>query len=186
LYKIKPGVRLAILEELQVPATFFMVGRGIQQHPEIAREVAARGHEIGNHSFSHRRLVLKTPGTIRHEIEATDTLIRAAGQSGEIFFRPPNGKRLLMLPLYLSRHQRPTVLWSLEPDTYESSADGLVKRVTEQVRPGSIILLHVELSGRSQGRLALPRIVRDLKARGYRFVTLSQLMASGRPSPGAT
>lgn len=177
---------LAMLNGLQVPATFFMVGSGIRKHPEIAKRVVAQGSELGNHSLNHRRLVLKTPSYVRHEIEATDTLMRAAGQAGDIFFRPPFGKRLVVLPLYLARHHRPAVLWSLEPDTYHSQADGMVTYVTQNVRPGSIVLLHVEAAGRSQGRLALPRIVAELRAAGYRFVTLSELMASGRPSPGAT
>ena len=136
-----------------------------------------QGHELGNHSFSHPQLIFKLPRDIRREIEDTDALIRAAGHRGEIFVRPPYGKRLLGLPLYLSRHHRPVVLWDLEPDTYHRQADGVVGYVNEHVRPGSIILLHVEISSRIQNRVALPRILSDLHERGYRFVTLSQLMA---------
>ena len=105
---------------------------------------------------------------------------------GRHLFRPPNGKRLVVLPLYLARHDRSAVLWTLEPDTYHSKADGMVAYVTEHVRAGSIILLHAEMAGRSEGRLALPRIVTELRAAGYRFVTLSELMASRKPLPGAT
>jgi chitin deacetylase len=167
---------LGILDELEVRATFFMVGSAIERHPEIAAEVRARGHELGNHSYTHARLVFKAPSRIRHEVDATDALIRAAGQTGEIFFRPPNGKRLIVLPWYLARQNRPVVLWDLEPDTYHNNADDVVEYVLNRVRPGSILLLHVEIPSRVQNRLALPRIIRGLRARGYRFVTLSELM----------
>ena len=122
-------------------------------------------------------MVLKLPVTIRREVEETDSLIRSLGQRGEIFVRPPYGKRLLGLPLYMRSRDRPVVLWDLEPDTYHRQADGMVGYVRERVRPGSIILLHVEIPGRVQNRLALPRILSDLQQRGYRFVTLSELMA---------
>jgi len=177
---------LATLNELGAQATFFMVGSAIKNHPEIAQRVIAQGSEIGNHSFSHSRLVLKAPSTVREEVEITDALIHTAGQQGQIYFRPPYGKRLLVLPLYLSRHRRPAVLWSLEPDTYHARAEDMVQDVVQHVRPGAILLLHVEMPGRSQGRIALRRIIVDLQAVGYRFGTLSQLMASGQPYPGAT
>lgn len=169
---------LDLLAKMEVPATFFMVGSAMQRHAEIAERVVRRGHELGNHSFSHRRLVLKAPGTIRMEIERTDSLVRAAGHEGEIFVRPPYGKRLLGLPLHLSRRDRPVVLWDLEPDTYHVRAEEMVRYVTERVGPGSIILLHVEMPSRSEGRLALPGIVSGVRAMGYRFVTLSELMAA--------
>lgn len=173
---------LATLSEFDVRATFFMVGRAIQANPDIAKRVVAAGHELANHSFSHRRLLLRWPGEIRHEIEATDALIRAAGHRGPIFVRPPYGKRLLGLPIHLRRNSRPVVLWDLEPDTYHTDADGVVGYVNERVRPGSIILLHVEVSGRTENRAALPRIIADLRLRGYRLVTLSELMARRPPS----
>ena len=168
---------LVLLAEFDVPATFFMVGQAMERNPAVVAEVLRRGHEIGNHSYSHRPLVLKSPGTIRREIEDTDSLIRAAGQRGEILVRPPYGKRLLGLPLYLRRYDRPVVLWDLEPDTYHARADDVVDYVLDRVRPGSVILLHVEIPSRSENRIALRRIVPELQKRGYRFVTLSQLRA---------
>jgi peptidoglycan/xylan/chitin deacetylase (PgdA/CDA1 family) len=176
---------LGILAELDVRATFFMVGGGVEQHPELAAKVRAQGHELGNHSYSHNRLVLKRPSTIRREIESTDSLLRAAGATGEIYVRPPYGKRLLSLPLYLARHDRPVVLWDLEPDTYFTQADDVVRHVMERVRPGSIILLHVEIPSRTQNRLALPEMISQLKARGYRFVTLSELMHAEGSQPSS-
>jgi len=171
---------LDLLDRLNVKATFFMVGSSIAHHPDVAARVHQHGHELGNHSYTHARLVLKSPGRIRHEVETTDSLIRAAGQSSEPFMRPPYGKRLVGLPWYLARRGRPVILWSLEPDSYRADADGIVRYVLERATPGAIILLHVEMPGRAAGRAAVPGIVKGLRAQGYRFVTLTELVgASG-------
>lgn len=170
---------LAVLGEFDAKATFFMVGSAIERNPLVARRVVEQGHEIGNHSLTHQRLLLKRPSTISNEIERTDTLIREAGHLGEIFVRPPYGKRLLGLPLYLREHERPVVLWDLEPDTYHRDEEGVVAYVLQNVQPGSIILLHVEVSSRTANRKALPRILSDLTERGYHFVTLSELLRRG-------
>lgn len=168
---------LATLSEYGAPATFFMVGQSMERNPEVVARVLQQGHEIGNHSYSHRRLVLKLPGTIRQEVQRTDSLIRAAGQRKEAFMRPPYGKRLVGLPMHLSREKRPVLLWDVDPDTYFKRADGMVEYMLEHTRPGSIILLHVELPARRESRAALRRIIPALQSRGYRFVTLSELMA---------
>jgi peptidoglycan-N-acetylglucosamine deacetylase len=167
---------LAILSERDTPATFFMVGRAMERYPGVVARVLEQGHEIGNHSYSHRRLVLKLPDTIREEVQRTDALIRAAGQDQEAFVRPPYGSRLVGLPMYLSREERPVLLWDVEPDTYYSHADGMVDYMLEHTRPGSIILLHVEIPARQEGRVALRRVIPELRSRGYRFVTLSELV----------
>lgn len=168
---------LDYLRDQGVHATFFVVGNAIKRNAAAAHRIVAEGHELGNHSYSHERMVLKRPSFIRHEVEATDSLIRDLGVSGPIYFRPPYGKRLVYLPWYLSRTHRTTVLWSLEPDTWYTGADGMTRYVLEHVHPGAIILLHVEIASRREGRAALKRIVPALRQRGYRFVTVSELLA---------
>lgn len=173
---------LTILADSNVRATFFVVGVPLAEHVDLARRIAQAGHELGNHSYSHHRLVFKTPAYVRHEIQSTDTLIRAAGQRGAIHFRPPYGKRLVILPWLLSRSGRTTVLWDVEPDTYPEIARDparIVDHVVRNVRPGSIILLHVETLGRAPGRAALPTLIGALRAAGYEFVTVSELMLRG-------
>ncbi len=170
---------LALLADSNVSATFFVVGAALAEHADLARRILRAGHELGNHSYSHRALVLKTPTSVRHEIEATDRLIRAAGQRGAIHVRPPYGKRLVILPWLLSRAGRTTVLWDLEPDSYQAVAHDpaqIVHHVVRNVRPGSIILLHVEIPRRASGRAALPILVGALRAAGYEFVTVSELL----------
>ena len=177
-----PAGTQAILDTLrsrQVPATFFLIGREIAAHPDLAHDIAAAGHEIGNHSFSHDRMIGVTPGWVADEVEATDALIRAAGYPGEILFRPPNGKKLFALPRYLADHHRTTITWDVEPDSEGNPDAATIERTTvEEVRPGSIILLHAMYGSRGPARQALGPIVDRLKQRGYRFVTVSQLLAA--------
>jgi peptidoglycan/xylan/chitin deacetylase (PgdA/CDA1 family) len=170
---------LDTLKSRQVPATFFLIGRDIAAHPDLARDIAAAGHEIGNHSFSHDRMIGVTPAWVADEVEATDALIRTAGYTGEILFRPPNGKKLFALPHYLAEHHRTTITWDVAPDSDGTPDAATVERaVVDQVRPGSIVLLHAMYASREQTRRALGPILDGLKQRGYRFVTVSQLLAA--------
>lgn len=167
---------LEILDAHQVPVTFFVIGESVQRHPALARRMVARGHQLGNHSFSHQRMILHGQAFYRDEVERTDSLIRAAGQTGAVPFRPPFGNRLLGLPWYLRKTGRTTVLWSIEPDTWYRQADSMAAHVLQRVRPGAIILLHVEISSRGEGRAALPAIIEGVRAKGYRFVTVADLL----------
>jgi peptidoglycan/xylan/chitin deacetylase (PgdA/CDA1 family) len=171
---------LSLLREKRVVATFFVIGESLERNPAIARRIVLEGHELGNHSYSHRRMVLMPAGTIRHEVETTDSLIRAAGAVAPIHFRPPYGKRLVGLPWYLSRTSRITVLWTLEPDSWFRTADEMTRHVLDNVRPGAIVLLHTEVPSRLPERAAPPAIIDGLRARGYDFVTITQLLARSR------
>lgn len=169
---------LRILAAARVPATFYLTGRELTEAPEQAVSIAAAGHEIGNHSYSHRRMVLMSPATVADEVEHTDTAIRATGYQGPITFRPPYGKKLWALPHYLATHGRTTVTWDVEPDSATTAdADTIVSQTVDAVRPGSIILLHVMYPSRAASRAAIPRIVDELRSDGYRFVTVSDLLS---------
>src|SRR3954463_10449644 len=134
-----PAGTQAILDTLrsrEVPATFFLIGRDIAAHPDLAHDIAAAGHEIGNHSFSHDRMIGVTPSWVADEVEATDALIRTTGYTGEILFRPPNGKKLFALPHYLAEHHRTTITWDVELDSAGTPAAATVVSDTlGQVRP---------------------------------------------------
>ena len=164
-------------------ATFFLTGFGMIESPAVAPRLIASGHEIGNHTFHHDRLVLKSQGYIAEEIESVDALIRKAGWRGPILFRAPFNKKLVGLPWYLSRHNRIDVTWDVEPDSSDTSVDTdhIVNDVLATARPGSIILLHPWYHGREATRAAIAPIIAGLRARGYDFVTVSELLkASGR------
>ncbi|CCH31340.1 polysaccharide deacetylase family protein [Actinosynnema sp. NPDC047251] len=174
---------LAVLAAKDVRGTFYLTGRELSAHPELGRAVAEAGHEIGNHSYSHERMVFVTPGWVAEEVEETDSLIRSTGYTGPITFRPPHGKKLIALPRYLAEHGRRTVTWDVETDSgpdQPASADELARRTVEQVRPGSIVLLHGMYAGRGVTRDAIGPIIDLLRDRGYRFATVSELLARAR------
>lgn len=172
---------LETLRQKNVKATFFLIGAQIREHPDVARRIVEAGHQVGNHSWSHTRMVLKSPSFIASEIERTDESIRQVGYRGEIHFRSPYCKKLFGLPWYLARHRRKTITWDVDP---ESKADvdrhtgRIVADVLSRTRPGSIILLHPMYKGREATRAAVGPIIDGLRARGYAFVTVDQLLAA--------
>ncbi len=170
---------LLVLDKLGVRATFFVMGADLEKNMPEARKIVAAGHELGNHTYSHQRMVLKSYAFIRSEIERTDQLIRTAGYTGEITFRPPYGKKLLLLPLYLKQHNRKTIMWDLEPDSDRAiagSPDKMTAHVLENTQPGSIILLHVMYENRQPSVDALEDMITGLTEQGYTFKTVSELL----------
>ncbi|UWQ95590.1 polysaccharide deacetylase family protein [Rhodobacteraceae bacterium M385] len=162
------------------PATFFLVGSDIVANPDAAAAIVEAGHEIGNHSYTHPRMVLMSPARVRAEIEDTDAAIRGLGYDGPIHFRPPFGKKLVVLPWVLSQMDRPSLMWSLEPDTAlggDATAEALADYVIAQAAPGDIILLHGMFSTNAATRAALPAMIEGLSDRGFTFVTVSELLA---------
>lgn len=173
---------LKLLKDLDVKATFFLIGDNIEQHPDETRKIIAAGHEIGNHSYSHKRMVLKTPWFIKSELDKTDEIIRKAGYQGPIQFRPPNGKKFIFLPYYLKKQHRKTILWDLEPESYPeiaASSEKIEDYVVNNTQPGSIILLHLMYDKSGKSTAAVRGIVNDLKQKGYKFVTVNELLETG-------
>ena len=171
---------LRILESRSVHATFFLIGGSVASAPGAAHAIVTAGHELGNHTYSHRHMVFKMVGTYRSEIERTDSLLRAAGARDPIFFRPPYGYKLIGLPYVLWRTRRSTVTWDVEPESdpqVARSADAVVRHVLDRVQPGSIILLHPWYSSGAPTRAALPVLIDSLRARGYRTATVGELIA---------
>jgi peptidoglycan-N-acetylglucosamine deacetylase len=172
---------LKVLDEMQVKATFFLIGGELEQNLAEARKIVAAGHEVGNHSYTHTRMLLVSPSFVREEVEKTDRLIRAAGYSKEIYFRPPYCKKLFALPWYLSQTNRKTITWDLEPDSSPKIAADATKIVEEtraSVRPGSIILLHAMYPNRRPSLQAIGGIIETLKQDGYHFKTVTELLAA--------
>lgn len=174
------GEVLAILREHQARATFFVTGKALERSPDLGRQIVAEGHELGNHSYSHTPLIGRSLSFIDGEIGRTDQLIRQAGHQGEIFFRPPNGTKLVAAPVYLVMKGRTAVTWDVAPESdpaIAASAERIAADVLAHIRPGSIVLLHVMYESRAETRAALGPILDGLQARGYRLVTLSELLA---------
>ncbi|GAB4002365.1 polysaccharide deacetylase family protein [Spirosoma daeguense] len=169
---------LTLLRDLDVKATFFVTGKDLETYPAEASKIIATGHQLGNHTYSHQRMVLKAYSFVKSEIEKTDSLLRKAGYKNEIMFRPPYGKRLFALPYYLEQTRRKTIMWDVEPESFTDIAVDSAK-ITEHIltntKPGSIILLHIMYDGRESIK-ALPAIVSGLKKQGFSFKTVAELL----------
>lgn len=176
----KPGRTqqiLEILEQENVPATFYLNGRAMEKNPKETTLLVESGHELGNHSYNHPRMIFMSYATVANEIQSTTQVLRDAGYQGDIRFRPPFGKSFLMLPLYLKNNAITTVTWDVAPEHFDGSdtPEAIYQRTMEHVKPGSIILLHV-MYGDGSTLKAVPKIIRSLKDQGYEFKTVEQLV----------
>lgn len=181
---------LSILEAQNVRATFFLVGSDIEQHPEETQKIIAAGHEIGNHTYSHGKMIFRSSKYIENEIGKTDNLIKELGYEDPIQFRPPYGKKLVLLPYYLYRHDRKTIMWDIEPNSYpdiNSSVERIVEYVVNNAKPGSIILLHPWNEKNNNSIEAIQGIIEGLRNKGYEFKTVNELLGiQGKMSPEIT
>lgn len=169
---------LKVLDDSGVKATFFVVGQRVEQYPQIIEQAWRAGHQIGNHSWSHQALVFKNKAHIRSELQKTDAAIRATGYDKEILVRAPYGLKYWTLPKELSRTGRTHILFDVVAwDWQEPGREAITKRVLSQVRPGSIILLHDGCGNKDDLVGATGDIIDALKEQGYRFVTVSELLA---------
>ncbi|HEY2955200.1 MAG TPA: polysaccharide deacetylase family protein [Candidatus Eisenbacteria bacterium] len=174
---------LDILERERVRATFFMIGSNVRRYPRTAARAVREGHVIGNHSDSHPvGFALESVAELRKELDAAEESIHAAAGVYPRFFRPPQGLRSPWLMSLLRRDSLVAVTWNDAPgDWNHVPASALVARTLAQVHPGSIILLHDGMNlthGADQTATvqALPEIIRRLRALGYRFCTVPELL----------
>ncbi|NLJ24618.1 MAG: polysaccharide deacetylase family protein [Firmicutes bacterium] len=175
---------LDILKEKEVPATFFLIGRHARQYPDIVRRMAEEGHDIGNHTHSHRNLYgLDEPNTWS-EIAQADEIISDIIDSKIYLFRPPRGMYTQATIKFAHELQYTTVLWSISSrDWAEISTGNVARNILRNTKGGDILLFHDSGSiiGTSGGYRyntvnALPSIIDGLRAQGFHFVTVSQLM----------
>jgi len=174
-----------VLQELDrehVKATFFMIGTQMEKYPEVVREVAARGHVIGNHTYTHPYdLGQESPAGIRAEIAKSERLTeRLTGQRPRLF-RPPRGRKEAVVLAIARKAGYRTVLWTVCADNeHAQTPAAMAQRVVDRLRPGSIILAHDgTIPARARDVEAVVLIIRGAKAKGYRLVTLPELLALG-------
>jgi len=170
---------LDVLDRYGVPATFFCVGLHASAHHEVLARMAEAGHRIGNHTWSHPFLPDLSLRQLALQLERTDEVIaEAAPAQRPRLFRPPYGSRTPEILSWLADDNAgPTVvLWDVEPfDWALPGADVIARRVLEQARAGSVVLMHDGGGDRSQTAEALPAVIEGLLARGYRFALADEL-----------
>ncbi len=176
---------LDILREKKVKATFFVVGKHVEKYPEIARRIVEEGHELGNHTYSHRDLVPSVRRVLLREIGKTEkALIEICGQGSNIF-RPPRGVYSNAVRKFLLERGYKIILWSLSTQDWRGiTPQKILGRVKRYVKGGSIVLFHD--SGallRPEGGLrestvkALPLVIDYLIEKGYRIVTVGEMLS---------
>ncbi len=173
---------IEVLATHDVKATFFVLGRFVQQKPEIVRALASAGHAIGNHSWDHPRLIFASNTELRRQVEQTQSAVFDACGVTPTLFRPPYGGRRPGTLHEVRRLGLEPVLWKVTCyDWKPTSADKVFAHAQRQIRGGDVILLH----DGDQARMgadrrhsveATDRLIGHYKAEGYEFVTIPQMM----------
>jgi peptidoglycan/xylan/chitin deacetylase (PgdA/CDA1 family) len=174
---------LAILKERHVRATFFMVGRNAEKYPSLVKLIDENGDVIGNHTYSHPDLRVESQDQMRLEITRCEDILQSITGKRATLFRPPKGfydRRALQM---LSGLDLQPILWAL---TVEHKAcatpEDMAQRVMQKIEPGEILLAHDGRLNREKTVEAMPLIIDGLKSRGYRFVTVPEMLELLRES----
>ncbi|MEQ1875238.1 MAG: polysaccharide deacetylase family protein [Bdellovibrionia bacterium] len=180
-----PGIHnteeiLGVLREEAIHATFFLIGKNVEENLGLAKMIMNEGHQVGNHSYSHKRMLLNSVDFCRSEIAKTDGLLRGLGYQDEIVFRPPFGKKLFSLPAALSELDKLSVTWDVDSEDTETQDPKILEdNVLSEVRPGSIILFHDGFAKKPGTISAVKNVIKVLKAQGYTFLTVNELRKNG-------
>jgi len=175
---------LDILRQNGVRATFYVIGRNVEMYPEIARRIVAEGHEIANHSWSHPRLTALGSSRLQSELSKTSEIIQRTTGRRPTNMRPPYGAiNDGVRQTILRDHGMDVIMWSVDPlDWKRPGAQVVRRRLVEGATPGGILLAHDIHPGTIE---AMPGTISDLKAKGYGFATVSQLLALQEPKVAA-
>lgn len=173
---------LEVLARHNVNATFFLIGRYVQQRPDIVREIVKAGHVVGNHTFTHPLLIFKSAARVRKELTDCRAAIEAAIGKHSNFFRPPfGGRRPGVLRIARELSLEP-VMWNVTGFDWQApSAASIEKKVERQVRGGDVILLHdgghkQMGADRSQTVLATDHLISQYRSEGYEFLTIENML----------
>lgn len=165
---------LRILKENDVKTTFFLGGYWVEKYPEYVRKIAAAGHEIGNHTYSHPHLNNLSPAAIRQELERNHNNIKAITGTAPFLFRPPFGEysnKVIEIAKELGYY---TIQWSIDSLDWKDVSTGfIVDRILSQAGPGEIVLMHN--NGKYTAE-AVARFLPELRRRGFDIVPISHLI----------
>ena len=169
---------LATLKQEKVKATFYMIGQPLKSFPEIGKKVRAEGHVIANHTLHHWYKKM-SPLVAQREIEDTAKIIKEVLHVETAYFRPPGGILNNGLVAYAQKHNQSVNMWSV--DTGDShpkrpTPEAMVETVLAQATPGGIVLMHDGGGNHRNTVKAVPQIIAKLRVRGYKFVTIPELL----------
>ncbi len=173
---------LDLLAAHHMKATFFVIGQNASDHPEILKRAAREGHEIANHSWSHPNLGKMSDEGVRRELQKTDDAIKAAIGIRPTLMRPPYGSITARQKIWIhSEFGYKIIIWDVDPLDWKRPGPSVVThRIVSEARPGSIILSHDIHPPTIE---AMPATFDQLQAKGFKFVTVSELIAMARPLP---
>ncbi len=167
---------LAVLKKANVPATFFVIGKMVEQYPDLIKQEDAAGHLVGNHTFSHVTLTKIPPEDIETEYRSCSDLVENIIGKRPKYCRPPGGDYDDQVLLAAKDVGLITTLWTDDPGDYESPGVlAIENRTLKRLRSGSIILLH---DGIQQTIDILPKLIQIAKSKGLTFVTVDKLKPS--------
>ena len=167
---------LDILEKYQIQATFFMVGVNVINYPQTAKEVIARGHEVGNHTYTHHMAGLDQAGIAKEIADCEDALEELCEYRPHLF-RPPQGAVNPLVEGCAAAGDYTLILWSLDTRDWEcKSTEQIVDEVLSKVQPGDIILMHDYIGTHSKTPEALEILLPKLLERGFEPTTVSRLL----------
>ncbi|MBO7292589.1 MAG: polysaccharide deacetylase family protein [Clostridia bacterium] len=169
---------LDILAEYDAKATFFVIGKNLEEYGEVAKRVVREGHEIGNHTYSHPTLHGVSKGELMREILVTESLIEETIGTPPSVFRPPEGYCPDGIKAVASENGFSVILWDIDTrDWAGGNSHDIAEHVMKKTVPGSIILFHDYIAKNSPTPAVLKEILPRLTAAGYRFVTVSELLS---------
>src|SRR3989339_1746088 len=168
---------LKILDDANVKATFVVVGKMVKKYPELLKEIYKRGHQVAVHTYNHRNLTTLSTSEILSELLRTKILIKQIIGIDTYLFTPPGGRyNEKVIETAMSCGFR-MALWSVFPEDHRNPSPIIYEKVVTNSRDGSVVLLH---NGPPDTLDALPKIIEKLKARAYKFDTLSSLLSKGK------
>ena len=168
---------LDILDEYEIKSTFFLVKQWVDQYPDDVKEIAARGHDVGNHSATHPHMASLTSDEQIKEIGDCNAAVEELTGSRPTLFRAPYGEYDNKLVQNLRDNGMYCVQWNIDSLDWKDPSPGeMVKRIREKLCPGSIILMH---NGAKNTPEALPQIIEMIQGEGYTIVPISELLPEG-------
>src|SRR5947209_8229617 len=179
--KLTPKL-LDLLAAHQIKATFFLIGENAAQYPDIVAREVKEGHEVANHSWSHPNFGKMSDDGIRSQVRRTDDAIRNAIGSRPTLLRPPYGSITPRQKRWLNdEFGYKIILWDVDPLDWRRPGPSVVcNRIVKNTRAGSIVLAHDIHPGTIE---AMPCVLNQLEAKGFKFVTVSELIAMETPIP---